>query len=261
MLILAGLWWWQRPSRVVTAAVEKLGAAQTQQFKADLQLANAPAGEALLGQPSEVQLLLQGAFERKADQRDSLTSAVQLITATEGLTLRVEGETRFIGDQAYVRIISSPPTFPVLVQLKDTWLSLPRGADSSASEARLPEQLFTEVDRVGSEKVNDRRATKYSAQATSEAVVQLLDSIADLLGTRLTDEQINNIRQSVAGGSTVPIDIWVSPVSRELIKLAATLTIPGSNTIGFTFEPSARNEPVDISVPENPVSLETALQQ
>jgi hypothetical protein len=253
---VAAAWWWRRPANVVAGALAELGSAETQKFDARLIIDNAQASQGLIGQEAEVQLLMQGAYERQEQERDSLAATIQLVTGTEGLTLRVEGETRFIGDQAYVRIEKAPPAFPLLAQLKGQWLELPRGAAPSDSAAAPDGPLFMKVERNGRDRLDGQATTLYTAEATAAAVVNMLDHVADILGTRLTADQIDGIRQGITGVDTVPVRLWVTPWSHELVKLATTLTVPGGNTIVFELKPTDRNRDVEIAVPEGALSLE-----
>jgi hypothetical protein len=257
LVAAGGMWWRQRPGNVAGDALAKLGAARTQRFNANLTIDNPTTTQA--GQAAQVQLLLDGEFQRQEEQRDSLAAKVQLVTETEGLAIRIEGDTRFIGDKAYVRIATAPQTFPLLVQLKDRWLELPRGGAAGEGAATGEELLFTEVRRSGTETVNGARVAVYSAQATSAAVVRLLDNIADILGTRLTAEQIAGIQQGINGVETVPLTLKITPWTHELVELSTTLAIPGSNTVHFTLKPRDRNESFDITVPEGATTLEGAV--
>jgi hypothetical protein len=259
MLILA-VSWWQYPGHVVKASLGKLGAAKTQQFDASLVINNTEASQNLVGQQAQVQLLLGGEFERRQDERDSLAADVRLITETEGLTVNIEAATRFIGDKAYLQITKSPPSLPVLIQLKNQWLELPRGDAATAETAKPTGPLFINVQRIGrDEKIDGQTVTAYTADATAGAIVRLLDNMADILGTRLTAEQIDNVRRGITGIETVPVQLWITPFSHELVKLSSTLTVPGSNTITFELKPTDRNKLVEITVPEGAVTLEGAI--
>lgn len=203
-----------------------------------------------------MQLHLDGAFTRRDSERAALTADIQLVTETEGITLRVEGITRFLDDKAYVRITKAPSTFPLLEKLKDQWLELPRGGQTGETAASQESDLFTSVVRLRREKLDDHSVTVYRAQATSQAIVRLLDGIASVLGTRLTAAQIDGIRQGVAADSTVPVEVWASPWTHELRRLSAVLKVPNTNTISFALTLTDRNKPVDIAQPEGATTLE-----
>lgn len=254
--LLATVWWWRRPERVLTAAVVKLASAKTQRFTADLSIANSGVAEQLLGQQATVVMRLNGAFARRESERDALTADVQLVTETEGITLRIEGATRFVGEKAYVRITKAPATFPLLEQLKDKWIELPRGGQSPASSASSDGDLFTIIEKGGRTKIEGHSTTVYNAQATSQAVIRLLDGIADVLGTRLTAEQIDGVRQSVAADATVPVELWATPWTHELRRLSASLQVPNQNNISFVLTLADRNRSQDIAAPENAQTLE-----
>lgn len=250
------IWWWRRPERVVDRAAAKLAAAETQAFTADLTIANSGAAEQLIGQPAAVKVRLNGAFARRESERDALTADVELVTETEGITLRVEGNTRFVGDKAYVRVTKAPATFPLLAQLKDRWIELPRGGESDSGSPAADAPLFASVERTGGKKINGQSVIAYRAKATSQAVVRLLDGIADVLGTRLTAEQIDGLRQNIAAGTTVPVQLAVSPWTHELRELSATLSAANQNEISFSLQLSDRDRAQDIAAPDGAEPLE-----
>lgn len=255
-VIVAAVWWWRHPEHVVAAAASKLAEAETQSFTADLTIANSGATEQLIGQRATVAVRLKGAFARRESERDALTADVELVTETEGITLRIEGNTRFVGDKAYVRITKAPATFPLLARLKDQWIELPRGGESEGSVTAANQPMFTKVERAGRTSISEQSATSFRAQATSQAVIRLLDGIADVLGTRLTAEQIDGIRQNVAADTTVPVQLAISPWTHEILQLSATLSAPNQNQISFVLTLADRNRSQDIAAPDGAQSLE-----
>jgi len=248
IVVLAALWYWQSPQRVATAAARGLGQADTQHFDAEIKIGNTEATTNLLGEAASVSLQVAGVFDRQEAGRDSLDADIILVTESESVSLKVEAEAKFIGDEAYVKINKSPAAFPALVELKGQWLVLPRGGDDNLGHTPGgSEALFTNVKRAG--------AGHLTAEATPAAFVSLLDNIANLLGTNLTAGQIDNIRSSLNQVDTVPVELDISSFSHELQQLSTTLNMPNQNTVEFTLALSERNQPTEITVPEGAKSL------
>ncbi len=253
-------WFWQRPIKVISDAFASLADADTQQFSAAVLLENATATTQLLGEQGQVELNIDGSFARQDDKRDSLTMTVALTSKTESVSVQIEGEMRFIDEHAYILIKKAPQAVPLLAQLKGTWIRLPRGGQQTAPKVETNDQLFANIARQRRERIADATTNKYQATATTTAVLRLLDGIADLLGTRLTEEQIVGIRQSLAEVKEVPVELWITPLTHELKQLHTTFTVSGGNTVSFTLALNDRNEPIDMAVPEGAVTLEEMLR-
>jgi hypothetical protein len=263
IVVIAGasLWWyWQRPTKVVDDALAQLGTADTQHFHAVVVLENAAATQQILGEQGQVELNIDGVFARQPEKRDALAMNIALTNKTESVSIQLEGELRFIEEQAYLLIKKAPQVVPLLAHIKGTWIRLPRGGQQKERETPTPEQLFTNINRQGTEKVADATARKYRAVATGAAVLHLLDGIAELLGTQLTEDQIAGIRQSLGEVQEMPVELWITPWKHELKQLKTVLAVPGGNTINFTLTLQERNKPADITVPEGNVTLEETLQ-
>jgi len=259
LLLITALSWliyYTRPTKVVNDSLTKLANSDTQTFRAAISITNPTATQDILGEQATIELVIDGQFKRVPDQRDSLDAQVVLTTKTETVTLTVEANTRFIGEQAYFQITKAPPAFPALAQLKGLWMELPRGTEQQPSKLPAKKEIFTKVTKGDKQDVNGVKATTYHTVATSAAVIRMLDSIAQVLGTHLTADQITNIQQGVADAETIPADIAITPWSRQVHRISTTTTVPGSNnsmSVEFTF--SDHNQPVSISVPEGAQSL------
>lgn len=261
-IVAAAAWYWQRPAYVAERAVTSLAKARTARFVAVLQLENATATEQVLGERGEVELKLDGVFARGADEtkKDALQAGVVLGTKTESITVNVEGDVRFVDDKAYLFIKKAPPLFSVLAQLKGQWLTFARQGEVGESATR-GSGVFTEVDRAGVEELNGEQVVTYTAVATDTAVIRMMDGIAAVLGTRLTDQQVADIRTSVARAERVPVELKIKRGGRQLRELATMLTIPGGNTVRFTLTILDINQPVDITPPEGAVPIEDAVRK
>ncbi len=251
---------WRQPERVVTQAAAELAAASSARFSSSLQLQNAQATQQVLGEAGSVEVVLNGVFQRRERARDALRSEVVLATKTESVSVTVEGEVRFIDDKAFLYIKKSPPIFGLLSQLKGQWLELPRGQEVAQSEQAGAGKPFTDVKRIGTEELDGKNVVKYEAVATEAAVVHMMDSIAELLGTRLTGDQITTIRQSVQQVGKVPVELWIGRWGSNLEKLSAVLDIPGGNQVRFTLVIHERNQKVTIDTPAGAVSVESAIK-
>lgn len=250
----------QRPSYVVERAADKLGRVTSARYTAVLQLENAQATQQVLGEQGAVALTIDGVFARAEDQPDSLQADVQFVTKTESVTVNVDGEMRFINDRIYALIETAPPMLAALAQLKGQWLAMPRGSEVVAAAQTPPEQLFTDVRRTGTARIGGEEVVVYHAEAKDEAVVSMMDSIAELLGTRLTTQQIDNLRASVDRVERVPVAIKIRRFSTELRELSATLVVPGGNTMHFTLTIHETNQLVSIAAPDGAVPLEQLVQ-
>ena len=259
VLLLGILAFANRPARVVTRAVTALAAADTGAFVATIELANAQAAAPVLGEPGTVEVKLTGVFSRgaQANQRDRLQADVVITAKSDSVTLAVEGEVRFVDDQAYVLIKKAPPG--ALNPLKGVWLELPRGQASQPATTTVSEDLFTDVKRAGTEKLGEETVVKYTAIARETAVVRMMDGIAELLGTRLTDAQVAEIMVSVQRAGQVPTEVWISRWGTTLRRLAATVDVPGGNAMRFVLTMTDINLKTNIMVPENAVPINEAM--
>lgn len=255
IIAVTAVWFYQRPTRVVNIAIDKLAQADSQQFNGTVQITYPQAAQNPLGDSTKVTIQFNGVYDRQSDQRDSLTTDIKLITEAEGTTLNVDGELRFIGEQAYLRIIAVPDAIPTLAQLKGPWFKLPRGGQSAASRLNNSEEIFTAVELAGKTEIAGAALKTYQAFATPADILRLLDNAADILGTRLTEQQITNFRQRAAGFGDIPVELQITPWSYELRRLSAALAIPNSNTVSLVLTFNNPSGIVNITPPENAVSL------
>lgn len=256
LVIIGSLSYWMWPSRVVNVATTKLAQARSHRFSTVIELENSETTSQVLGEQGTVEIKLDGAFERKENQPDSLASDIVLAIKTESVSLQLEGEMRFIEDKAYLLVEKAPAALPGLAQLKGQWIELPRGGNESASEdARGSSQLFTDIQTSGRGKVAGVRTTQYEMTATDTAIVNMMDNVAGLLGTTLTADQITNIQQNATQIEHVPVTMEISFFSQEIRQLSTVLDMPTGNKIQISLTLTDRNQPVDIEVPSDAVPL------
>lgn len=249
--VLGGVWWWQQPARVVDRAVRQLAQVPRERFNASVRLTNVEAAKQLLGETSAVTVSLDGSFDREAPGRPSLAAQMSLGAQTESVSLEIAGEVRFIGDQAYVVVNKAPASIPVLAQLKGQWVELPRGEASQPGTPVAHEPLLTQVRRVG--------RNHYQATGQAAAIVHFMNGLASLLGTQLTSQQVEQLRQNVAGVTTLPVEIKVTGWQHRLKELTATLDTPSGNDVHFTIAFRDPGQPVTIEAPTGAKSLSDAL--
>lgn len=260
VVVGGGVVYLQRPSLVVAQAVSKFGDADSAAFAATLQLENAQATQQQLGEQGTIELQLDGVFARQEAEQDTLQADVVFATKTESVSVNIEGEVRFISDKAYLYVEKAPQMLAPLAQLKGMWLELERGPAVAEETRTAPEQLFVNIERTGTAELNGETVTVYKAVADDQAVIVMMDSMAELLGTRLTQEQITNLRSSVGRVQQVPVELKVKRWSRQLRQLRAVLDVPGGNKVNFTLTITDTNQPVKVTVPEGAVSLTEAAQ-
>lgn len=263
-VVIGFLWYTQRPVRVVDTAVTALAEAKSGAFGATIELNNPKEAASVLGEPGKVDVTLDGVFIKgtEGQARDRLQAEVVIATKSESVALTVEGEIRFVDDNAYVLIKKAPPG--ALSQLRGTWLELPRGAASQGTAAAVPEDLFTDVKRVGTDTIGDTSVVKYTAVAREAAVVRMMDGIAELLGTRLTDAQVAEIKGSVQKAGQIPVELMIARWGSDLKQLAANVAVPGGNAMRLVLHIKELNPKVEITAPEKAVPVSeaaAALQQ
>lgn len=247
ILALIGVYvYTQRPSRVVSNAVSKLAQTETSRFRAEIALDQAQAAQALLKEATGLMITLNGSFDRKGAQRDSLASDITINAKSDSVSLDLNGELRLHGDQAYLLVKTAPSAIPVLAALKDKWVELPRGGQVAAAATSPEGPLFQEVKRAGREAINGQAVVKYETIATEQGVLALMNNIAGMLGTALTDDQIGQLRTNLSGIQNLPVTLWITPLSHELVQLQAELP---NGAVHYTLTFFDRNQPVDHTVP------------
>lgn len=247
----------QRPSRVVSNAIGKLAQAETSRFTAEIALAQTPAAQALLSEATALNITLNGSFDRRGAERDSVASHIAVSAKSESVSLDLNGELRLVGDQAYLLVQTAPNAIPLLAALKDTWVELPRGGQVAAATTAPSGPLFQSIRKQGREEIHDRSTIKYEAVATEQGVLALMNNIAGMLGTALTDDQLGQLRSNLAGLQNLPVTLWVTPFSHELVQLQAQLP---DGAVRYTLSFSDRNQPVDHAIPEGAKPINEVLQ-
>lgn len=251
----------QRPVNIIGKALTNLSQAATADFLLQLTLENAEATQQVLGERGAIELTVDGKYAKATDTPSQLDGQVVLLTRSESLSVSVELDTRFLDDTVYVYIKKSPPTFSALNALKGQWIEFPRGGvgGEAPKPAASPNQFFTSVKRVGVQELKGEPVVVYQAVAQEAAVVQMMDAMANILGTRLTSDQIANLRDSVAKAGDVPVEFKIKRWTSELKQLSTRLNVPGGNQVQFTLTINDTNIPIQIEAPPDAVSATEAL--
>ena len=256
LLIVAGYFWWYRPSAVVRRAIGQLEQTKSTGFQVNIVLADTSAETAGGG----IEVTLDGVYDGTSQGKDSIASDVLLSTRADGVSVNTEGEARLIGDQLFFLIRQVPSSFPVLDTLRGQWVKLPRGGEA---EERSPEPRvlsFSGTKRIGKTEVNGTNATQYQAMASPDTAVYLMDSLARVLGTGLSDQQADELRTSLMQTSEVPLTVAVTPWGSEIKQIGTSLSAQGGSMMQFVLTLQDRNKPVSIVEPENAVTLEQLSQ-
>ncbi|MDP3997850.1 MAG: hypothetical protein Q8P73_05120 [bacterium] len=243
-----------RPDVVARRAVSKLSDVKTAAFTSQLTLNNDTATQNLIGEPGTVEINLDGVFDR-GQNPSSVNTNFDVNIKSESVSVQIAGQLELIGDQLYFIINKTPSIFPSLVAIKGQWLSIPRGNATTPPANSATGDLFTQVKPDGSEKISGTSTARYQTIATTDAVIQMMDGIANTLGTQLTDAQINSIRDSVTSAGNIPVELWITPWSNDLKQISATLNVPGGNTTQFTLTFKNTNQLVSINPPESATPL------
>lgn len=244
------------PENVVEGALNNLAEADTKAFEAKISVSNPQASVDMLGEEAAIELDIDGRYKRMEEQRDSVDASIGFTTKTETLTMLAEGKARFIDDKAYFKVTKSPAIFPILAQLKGQWIEMTRGEKQEKADFEFEDEPLVNVEAGGKREVGGVSVRVYEAEATSAAVINMLDGVASVLGTRLTEDQIKGIRERVEGTKNVPVELAVDPWTRELKQIRSTTVIPdNNNTIDIEFTFSDIEDPVEIMAPENAQSL------
>lgn len=260
-LIVAVITYFYRPAAVVERALTELGEARTANFTTRIQMANSASTQQLLGEEGAVDMNIAGQWERQ-DGPDALAIDTTLMTQTESVSVSIQGDIRLIKDKLYLQVKKAPAAVPLLVQLKDQWIAVDRGAEEEDSMGvPVGPDLFASVKREGSETIDGVATVHYTATAKNDAIVKFMDALAEMLGTSLSEQQVGQIRESMTHVESIPIDVWVERWGSELKQLHTTLIVPGGTTVEFTLGIKSLNEPVTIVAPEGAATFQEVVKR
>jgi hypothetical protein len=263
LLLVAGGWWYvRRPERVVNLALSRADAATSHAFTSTLALANNEQTKNLLGEEGKLELNLDGVYQQGPANATELESKVFASIVTESVTVQLTGEVRLIGGQAYFLINKAPAALPFLQPFKGRWIQLPpRTTDTQPLlSSGSGDPILSEINFLGKEEVADQPTNHYQAQASRTAVIHFLNKLASLLGSSLSSEQLAELNTTTQDISDLPLDLWITPYSLELRRLATALSAPSGNIIDLTLTLTKPNQPVSVTTPEGAVPIEEVLR-
>lgn len=243
---------YQRPRAVVERAVRELATTPRQNFTADLRLENSQATQAALKEKGTVAVHLQGNYDRSTP-RPTLASDVEITIKTESVSLQLSGEARLLEDKFYLLISKTPPLWPVLQTLKGQWIELPRGGHQDNATSIADGQLLVSVKRMGK--------NQYQTQVTQAGVIRFMNALAEIMGTELSNQQLNELRRGIGQIEQLPVTLTITPFTHRLERLETTIAPPNGNNIhfGLQLEPTANT--IVVTAPEGATTLESALKK
>lgn len=256
-LLVAGglataLYIYQRPRAVAESAVHNLATRSNQKFKANLQLENSPATQAALKEKGAIEVHLAGSFNR-TDTRPSVASTVEITVKTESVSLQLSGEARLIQDNVYLLINKTPPIWPAIQALKGQWVKMPRGGHADTGSTTPSGPIFHNVKRSGN--------NQYQAEVTQAGVVRFMNALAEILGTELSDQQLNELRRGIGQLEQLPVTLTITPFTHRLERLETTIAPPNGNNVHLVLEFEPVTTVAAITEPEGATTLESALKK
>ena len=257
LILVAIIGYTLRSSAVVDRALRRLSLLGSAHVVATVELTNADATQALIGEQGVVTLTFDGDMRRSATGPDEAAGDVLMSIATDSVRLEAEGQLRLIEDTLYLLVEQAPPVFPALVQLKGQWIALPRGGTGAAMTTRATAEPFSGYRRIGRD--GEIGATHYRAEATGDAVVGLMDELADFLGTELSTEQVDSLKTSLDRSQAVPVDVWIKLFTQKIVRLEATIEAVSGNVVRFALDVSDHNKPVTLAKPAGAKTIEQIL--
>lgn len=257
--LAAGTYAWTRPQFVLQQSIENVADANTGEFTTLISVQNIQSLSQYLGGEAQVDIALDGTFSKVKDGRDALQSNVIVTAKTATVTLTFEGETRFVDDKAYIQVTSAPEGIEGISELRNKWLELPRGSQNPDIAEYPQGPLFADIVKEGKQEVSGVSTTHYQAKATDAFLVRVVDGVAQLLGTRLTEDQVASLRASFTESTQLPIDIWATPITHQLKQAHATLAAPSGGAATYTVGIKALDTDVNITAPEGAIPLQQIL--
>lgn len=255
LLIAVALVWYFSPRQTVNDAIAHLAHHDSRDFTATITLSNSAATTNLIGEQAKIILTLDGGYLRQEGSPDTIAADFDLTTETESISIKVDGKTILKDDSVYVLVSKAPPIFPGLAALKGQWIAMVRGSYTNDTQLPPPRELFHTVERIDTTQLNGEKLKIYQAEATPEAILLFMDNVARVLGTRLTNEQIDQYRQGVAGVDKLPVNLAITPWNRELRQINTIFTMPGNNEIMFELRLEDLDPTRQFTAPENVTSF------
>lgn len=251
-VLVAAFYIYQRPTAVAERALHTLATTPNQKFTADLQLENSLATQATLKEKGTIEVHVNGTYSR-ANARPALASSIDVTIKTESVSLQLGGETRLLDDKLYLLISKVPPLWPAIQTLKSTWVELPRGGHSQPVNNLPNSQVFMSVKRTGH--------NQYQAEVTQAGIVRFMNALAEILGTTLSNQQLDELRRGIGQFEHLPVTLTITPLSHQLQQIETTIRPASGNNMHFVLHVEPLKHAPHITAPDGAVSLESALEK
>lgn len=251
-----------RPSAVLNRSIQKLSQLKTAHIITHVTLANSSTTQQLLGEEGAVNLIIDGQYAKQASEPDNLAAHINLTISTDSVSVTIDGEARLINDKIYLLVNKAPAAIPTLEQIKGRWISFDRTAQNTTpkSDSVAIADLFTDVQQQGIATINGQKTVHYNVQATKQAVIQFVDTLANVLGSRLSKDQLQTLEQDITTNSLLPTDIYISFWPNNIRQITSHLQAPSGNDINLSVLIDKPNQPVQIETPQA-ITIEDLINQ
>jgi hypothetical protein len=184
----------------------------------------------------EVKVATDGDFQKGKDGALELATTLDILGQTTGASLSGKGEIRLVGGKIFYRIDELPPIYPDAQKIIGRWIG---GASNvniisdvlrgSIAKALQEQKIFSEANRVGSEKINGVGTTHIRVKLSSVGYAAFLAELTKQSGdsTPINKEQIEKNISQLEGS---PLDIWVDS-SDNLRKISVVNTNTGNGNV------------------------------
>ena len=250
-----------RPRAVVSRSLQNISNLKTAHVVINIGIANSAATQQLLGEEGAVNLIIDGQYDKQTSGSDNMAANINLSISTESVSVTINGDVRLIDDKIYLLVKKAPAALPILEQFKGRWISFDRTVQNIKQPNPTPfTDLFTTVDQQGIAKINKQTTIHYSLQATNQAVIQFMNSIANILGSSLSHDQLQALQSDIATNTSLPVDIYVGLWRNNIRQITSQLQVSGGNDIKLTMLIDEPNQPVEMVAPQA-ITIEDLVNQ
>lgn len=186
---------------------------------------------------SEFKVIVDGDYQKNTGETLETAATVAIEGVGQGTTLKGSGEVRLVGGKLFYKIDVLPPVFPGIEQIIGKWIPgsenislLPEKATQNLAKSFGEQQLFTDIKKIGSEKVGKYRTTHYQVKLSPAGYANFVEQFLKLSNVEspLSKEEL---QKSIETASAVPFDVWVD-FGNKLRKITVSYNQQaGSNTL------------------------------
>lgn len=238
VILVVGGWYvvsghFKSPEERVRTAFINLIKAENGHIKSEISL---QLGENSQATFREVKVATDGDFQKGKDGALELATTLDILGQTTGASLSGKGEIRLVGGKIFYRIDELPPIYPDAQKIIGRWIG---GASNvniisdvlrgSITKALQEQKIFSEANRVGSEKINGVGTTHIRVKLSSVGYAAFLAELTKQSGdsTPINKEQIEKNISQLEGSL---LDIWVDS-SDNLRKISVVNTNTGNGDV------------------------------